>query len=126
MNGIEAAVAGRVSSETIEVKTSQAGKSWTAFSVRVGEGESIEYIRVSAIEPKAERLAVELKKGDGVYCEGRLTLWRSVKDGIEKASLQMAASRQDGQRTGNGQADEAARNWQRPLDAEIPFAAEVR
>ena len=91
MIGIEAALVGRVASDTIELKTSQAGKPWTAFSIGVGEGDPVEWVRISAFGAVAERLAGELTKGQTVYCEGRLQLWRARKDGVEKASLQLAA-----------------------------------
>jgi single-stranded DNA-binding protein len=91
MTGIEAALVGRVASDTIELKTSQAGKPWTAFSIGVGEGDTLEWVRISVFGAVAERLAGELTKGQTVYCEGRLQLWRARKDGVEKASLQIAA-----------------------------------
>jgi single-stranded DNA-binding protein len=137
MNGIEAAVAGRVSSETIEVKTSQAGRKWAAFSVAVsvadGESDGVEFVRISVFHDLAERLAGELKKGYRVHCVGRLQLSRYRKEGVEKASLQLAAWKveplgaaalgrkpkpkappHDVERGANGQADAAQRDWQRP------------
>jgi single-stranded DNA-binding protein len=142
MTGIEAALVGRVASEGVELRTSQAGKPWAAFSVCVGEGDNVEFVRVSVFADLAQRLAGELKKGDKVHCVGRLQLSRYRKEGVEKTSLQIAAwkveplgaaalgrkrkpksAEQDDQRPANGQADAAVRDWQRPPagEAEIPF-----
>ena len=143
---IEAAIMGQVTSETpIELRTSQSGKRWAAFSVGIGEAENREYVRVSIFDDLAARLAAELSKGDKVYCEGRLQLSRWVKDGTEKTSLQIAAwkcvkvgasaigrnkpprkpktPRQTDERSANGQADAAMRDWQPPPadDVQIPF-----
>jgi single-stranded DNA-binding protein len=139
---IEAAILGQVTSETIELRTSQSGKKWAACSIGIGEAESREYVRVSIFDDLAERLSTELKKGDKVYSEGRLQLSRWLKDGAEKTSLQIAAWKcmkvgasaigknrarkskaphQNDERGSNGQGKEVARDWQRPLDDQIPF-----
>ena len=60
---IEAAFTGVMVSETIELKTSQAGKPWTAFNVEVGEGDGRQYVRVSVFNGLAECAASELAKG---------------------------------------------------------------
>ena len=142
MSGIEAAVAGRVASEGVELRTAQSsGKAWASFSVAVGESDSVEFVRISVFEDLAQRLAGEVKKGDKVHCVGRLQLNRWKKDGVERFGLQLAAwkveplgaaalgrkpkpkaPRQDKERGTNGQID-AARGWQAQLDGdrEIPF-----
>jgi single-stranded DNA-binding protein len=140
MSSIEAALTGRVASETIELRTSQAGKPWTSFSVAVGEGDNVEFVRISAFAELAQRLANELKKGQSVHCVGRLQLNRWRKDGTERFGLQLAAwkceplgaaalgrkpkpkaPRQDDERPANGQVDARKGDWQRPLDDAIPF-----
>ncbi len=70
MTGIDAAMVGVVMSDTIALKTSQAGKAWTALSVGVGEGDNRQYVRVSLFNGLAERAAAELAKGTKVYIEG--------------------------------------------------------
>jgi single-stranded DNA-binding protein len=151
MNGIEAALVGRVASESVELRTSQTtGKKWARVSLAVGHGDDVEWVSVSMFDEVAERICATASKGISLYCEGRLHVWRSKKDGVEKANLQLTAWKaqvvgaaalgrnkpkkprapQDGdQPAANGPVGEAARNWQAPLGADrdgIPFAPEWR
>jgi single-stranded DNA-binding protein len=90
-SGIEGALTGRITSESIELRRSAAGKAWTSFSVRVGDGDAAEYVRITAFGSLAERLCGELEQGAVVHCSGRLELNRWRKDGVEKVNLQMVA-----------------------------------
>jgi single-stranded DNA-binding protein len=140
----EAAIVGAMVSEAVEVKTSQTGKKWAAFKVAVGEGDNRQYARISVFGGLAERLAGELKKGDRVYVEAhsvRLNEYTN-RDGEKRSGIQMIASRVEKAGAGaigrnrirkpkaprgndeggtNGQGNEVARDWQRPLDDQIPF-----
>jgi single-stranded DNA-binding protein len=95
MNGIEAAFCGRVTSESIELKTSKTTKVWAAFNVAIGTGDNVQWARIAVFEDLAERLAGELKKGDRIYCEGTLRLesWSDKKTGEPRSGLSVAAWR---------------------------------
>ena len=95
MNGIDAAMMGTLVSDTIELRTSQAGKKWAAFNVGVGESENRQYVRISVFNGLAERAAAELTKGTKIYVEGhslRLSDWTS-RDGEKRSGLQMVGSK---------------------------------
>jgi single-stranded DNA-binding protein len=118
--------------------------------VGIGDGDARQYVRISVFGSLAERLAVELAKGAKVYVEAhslRMSEWTSRTSGEVRTGLQAVAtkvekigtsvighnrpkkpraSKNTDQPTANGGGGEAARNWQAPLDAEIPFAPEVR
>jgi single-stranded DNA-binding protein len=142
MNSIEAALIGRVASETIEARTSAGGKLWTAFNVAVGDADSVQWVRVSVFGERAERLAAELKKGDKLYIDGhslRLSEWVG-RDGEKRSGLQMVGAKVEkigagaiGQNrsrkskpAGETKDDQArpsngAKDWQRPLDDSVLF-----
>lgn len=92
MHGIETAFIARVGTDTIEVKTSQAGKPWTSFSACVGD--DTQWVTVVAFGDRAQQLAGHLHKGDKIYAEGRLKLdtWTG-KDGEARTGLNVAAWR---------------------------------
>ena len=65
-----------------------AGKRYLTFAAGVGEGETIQWIRVACFGDRAQELASLLRKGSRVYCEGRLRLdeWES-KDGDKRRGI---------------------------------------
>jgi single stranded DNA-binding protein len=91
MNGIEAALTGRLGTEP-ELKISQAGKPWAAFNVGVGDGDNVQWVRIAVFGERARELSAVLHKGDRVYVEGaiRLNEWTG-KDGEKRAGLSVAA-----------------------------------
>jgi single-stranded DNA-binding protein len=92
MNGIETAFIARVGTDTIEVKTSQAGKPWASFSACVGDGDEAQWVKLVVFGDRAQQLAGHLHKGDKIYAEGRLKLdtWTG-KDGQQRAGIKVAA-----------------------------------
>jgi single-stranded DNA-binding protein len=91
MNGSEAAFIARVVTEP-ELKTSQAGKAWTAFSACVSDGDDAPWVKVVAFGDRAQQLAGHLHKGDRIYAEGRLKLeaW-TAKDGQQRTGIKVSA-----------------------------------
>jgi single-strand DNA-binding protein len=91
MNGIETALIARVGTEP-ELKTSQAGKPWAAFSACVGDGDEAQWIKLVVFGDRAQQLAGHLHKGDRIYAEGRLKLeaW-TAKDGQQRTGIKVAA-----------------------------------
>jgi hypothetical protein len=139
MTGIEAALSGRVASESIELRTSSSQKALGGLQCLRRPRRHVEWIRVSVIQFSCREYRHGGQERRQRHCEGRPEVWRSKKDGVEKASLQLTAwkvekigasvigrSRPKKPRrrrmrpplTG-GRA--SARDWQRSLDAEIPF-----
>jgi len=90
MNGIEAALEGRVG-QAPTMRTSKAGKPWCTFSVAVGADDNLTWVGVSAFGKQAEDLE-GLEKGVRIYVEGRLTLetW-TASDGAQRTGLKLAA-----------------------------------
>jgi hypothetical protein len=94
MNGIDAAMVGAVVSDTIELRTSQAGKKWSAFSVGVGEGDNRQFVGISVFSSLA--FVVDLKKGDKVYIEAhslRISEWTSRTTGEVRTGLQAVGTK---------------------------------
>jgi single-strand DNA-binding protein len=91
MNGIETAFIARVGTEP-ELKSSQAGKPWAAFSACVGDGDEAEWVKLVVFGDRAQQLAGHLHKGDRIYAEGRLKLeaWTG-KEGKERTGIKVAA-----------------------------------
>jgi single-strand DNA-binding protein len=143
---IEAAFIGRVGTEP-ELKTSQAGKPWTAINVAVGKDGETQWVRVAAFGETAEHLIGRVVKGDRIYVEGdlRLNQWTD-REGKPRSGLSVAARKVEklgdigrnrplnpngsretgtvGQRPASNPANSArlpARDWQRPIDESIPF-----
>lgn len=69
---IEAAFFG-VLGRDAELKTSQAGKAYLRLNVRVGDGDSAQWVSVLSFDERALEVADKLVAGAKVYCEGRLT-----------------------------------------------------
>lgn len=83
---IEAAFFGTLGRDS-EPKTSKAaGKPYLRLAVRIGDGESAQWISVNSFDASAD--PEKLKKGARVYVEGRLSLdtWTG-KDGTERTGL---------------------------------------
>jgi single-strand DNA-binding protein len=146
MNNIECALIGRVASEAIELKTSQAGKPWARFNAAVGQGDDVQWLQVACFGEIAEHLVSTVRKGDRIYCEGtlRLNSWTD-RDGQPRSGLPVAAWKVEklGQigrsksrkpkappegddpappsANGGHHSTVDARDWQRPLDDAIPF-----
>ena len=104
MNGIHMAATGRVTFEP-ELKYTQGGKALLVFSMVVDQGYAATegraapdppYLRVTAWDDVAAALADTLKKGGGVYVEGRLKhdKWEG-KAGDPKCGLSVSAWRVD-------------------------------
>jgi single-stranded DNA-binding protein len=74
-----------------DARTSKAGKPWVRLRVGVGKDDSLQWVQISVFG-KAADTAATLKKGDRVYCEGRITLdtWRG-NDGVERHTLAVVA-----------------------------------
>ena len=126
MNGrIETAFVATVATAP-ERKTSPGGKAWAAFNVRVGDGDNVQWLRISAFAEAAE-IAMGLQKGTSCYIEGNLVLrtWRT-EAGEQRAGLNVMANRLEalGQIGRRRQSRAPARtgpktpsdDWQRPLD----------
>ena len=151
---IEAALTGVLGRDP-ELKTSQAGKPWTRVSLAVvhdkgSDAEATTWVSVACFGEVAEKLCSAAKKGMKVYAEGTLKLgeWTD-RTGEKRLGLQLAAwharvvgagalgknkpprKKDTGHQRTVKQPSEAVRHWQRPpagaaVDAEIPFAPEVR
>lgn len=70
-----------------ESKTSKAGKPYLRINVRVGEGEAVQWVNVTAFDESAINTADKFVKGARVYVEGRLTLDQWEKDDEKRAGL---------------------------------------
>ena len=90
MIGIECAFVGRMG-QPPSIRESRNGKPWASFTVGVGEGDSLQWVRVAAFGDMATA-AASLEKGTSVYVEGRIRLDAWQKDGQERHGLSVAAS----------------------------------
>lgn len=91
MNGnIEAAFVGRLGQDP-ELRTSKAGAPWLRLNVAVGQDDDLTWVSTAVFGQRAEELSGHLRKGDKVYCEGRLELRTWEKDGQVQAGLNVAA-----------------------------------
>lgn len=90
MKGIACAFEGRLGRDA-EMKTTNAGRAFLAFSVIVGEDDDAQWLNVSAWSDHLTELAPSLVKGVEVYIQGKLKLrhWQST-DG-PRAGLQVSA-----------------------------------
>jgi single-strand DNA-binding protein len=84
---IEAAFFGNLGRDA-ELKTSRAGKQYLRLNMRVGEGEAVQWVNVTAFDESAIEAADKFTKGARVYCEGRLSLdeW-TANDGAKRTGL---------------------------------------
>jgi single-stranded DNA-binding protein len=90
---IEVALDGRLGNPP-QSRTSPAGKPWTSFSLAADvQGEDTEWVSVAAFGDVAAGLPSDLSKGERLYVEGKLTVWRHKGPGGLKASLSVAATR---------------------------------
>jgi single-strand DNA-binding protein len=87
MSQIEAAFFG-VLGRDCESKVSKNGKPYLRLAVRVGDGESSQWINVTSFDADAIAAADRLTKGARLYVEGRLQLdeWQA-QDGTAKHGL---------------------------------------
>jgi single-stranded DNA-binding protein len=71
-----------------EAKTSKGGKAYVRLNVRVGDGDSGQWITATVFDTAAIEVADKLVKGARVYIEGRLTLdeW-TAQDGAKRHGL---------------------------------------
>src|SRR5687768_8155214 len=99
MNGIIAAVQGRLPKDAQPLRYTANGRAFVGFSVAVhddkrGESDPTEWVRVTLWGEIAERLDGTLTKGREVYAEGRLRLksWTTT-EGIDRPSLEVSAWR---------------------------------
>jgi single-stranded DNA-binding protein len=87
MSGIEAAMFGALGRDA-EAKTSKTGKHYLRMNIRVGDGDTAQWINATVFDTKAIEAADRLVKGTRIYLEGRLTLdeW-STPDGGKRHGL---------------------------------------
>jgi single-stranded DNA-binding protein len=71
-----------------EAKTSKGGKAYVRLNVRVGDGDTGQWITATVFDAEAIEVADKLVKGARVYLEGRLTLdeW-TAQDGAKRHGL---------------------------------------
>jgi single-strand DNA-binding protein len=146
LSTIDASFIGRAGSVP-ELKTSQKGHPWCAFSCAVGNGSDtteVTWIRVTAFGSLAQQLCETVEKGTKLYCEGRLSLSTFTgRDGEQRTGLQLAAHHVTRMAPGANKperrkAPPAAASFARPMDTDsrpaggrpvedtIPFGPEVR
>jgi Single-strand binding protein family len=87
MSGIEAAFFGALGRDA-ESKVSKSGKPYLRLNVRVGDGDSAQWVSVMCFDEKAIEAAGQMIKGARIYCEGRIEIseW-SARDGSPKHGL---------------------------------------
>jgi single-stranded DNA-binding protein len=84
---IEAAFLGTLGKDA-ERKTSQNGKAYLRLNVRVGDGQTAQWVAVTTFDEDAVAIPGGFSKGAAVYIEGKLTLdhWTAA-DGEKRAGL---------------------------------------
>jgi single-stranded DNA-binding protein len=91
MREIECATEGRVVSD-VETRTSKAGKPYARFRLVVGDGDTAQWLSVTAIGPKAMEVVPSLAKADSLYLEGSIKLEKwTGQDGVERSGLSVLA-----------------------------------
>ena len=136
---IEAAFLGVLGREA-EAKTSKTGKPYLRLSVRVGDGDSAQWVSVICFDASALEAASQFVAGARVYSEGKLSLdeW-TAQDGIKRQGLSMLSFHCRLAQIGR---NKPAKSYPRKVsqkpskpiepagqasfDDEIPFAPEVR
>jgi single-stranded DNA-binding protein len=133
---IEAASFGTLGRDA-ETKTSKAGKTYLKLNVRVGDGDTPQWISVMAFDQEAIAAADRMLKGAKVYIEGRLSLdeWTGA-DGAKRHGLSVMSFHcrlsPIGRNKPNRQSDREATTPYAPagngpaFNDDIPFAPEVR
>jgi single-stranded DNA-binding protein len=86
---IEVAFDGRLTSDAHD----GAGNPMATFSVAVGRGDETQWLSVAVFDNLMSELPADLGKGERVYCEGRLTVASWEKDGVQRTTLRVAATR---------------------------------
>lgn len=144
MSQIECALFG-VLGRDAEPKISQSGKSYLRLSIRVGDGDSAQWVSVLAFDERALEVAEKLVAGARVYVEGKLNTseWTG-QDGEKRFGLSVMSwhcrlsqigrqkvrrERSDATVAGgyaSPRSAPAGRLSGAPFDDEIPFSAEWR
>lgn len=87
MSAIECAFFGTLGRDA-EPKTSQSGKPYLRLNVRVGDGDSAQWVGVLSFDERALEVAEKLVAGARVYVEGRLSTNEWVgQDGEKRFGL---------------------------------------
>jgi single-stranded DNA-binding protein len=75
-------------SHRCEPKTSANGKPYLRLSVRVGDGDAVQWVTVLAFDDEAIAQADKFEQGSKVYIEGRISIneWTG-RDGEKKTGL---------------------------------------
>jgi|SRR5215471_2067427 len=89
---IEVALEGRLGAPP-QWRTSARGKPYLSISIAAGSGDAVEWVIVAAFDQLAADLPANLEKGERLYCEGKLTVWRRDSASGPKASLSVAATK---------------------------------
>lgn len=131
MSGIDAAFFGALGRDA-ESKVSGSGKRYVRLNVRVGDGDTAQWVNVTAFDAKAIEVAEKLIKGARVYIEGRLSLdeW-TAQDGAKRHGLSAVSwhcrlaeigRNKPKRETGASEAQAPKSNTARPaFDDDIPF-----
>jgi single-stranded DNA-binding protein len=73
VSAIEAAMFGTLGRDG-EAKTSKTGKLYLCLNIRVGDGDTAQWVSATVFDAKAIELADKMLKGASVYLEGRISL----------------------------------------------------
>jgi single-stranded DNA-binding protein len=84
---IEAAFLGTLGKDA-ELKTSKGGKAYLRLNVRIGDGQTAQWVAVTTFDEDATAMPGGFIKGAAVYVEGKLTLDRwTATSGEKRAGL---------------------------------------
>jgi single-stranded DNA-binding protein len=87
MSGIETAFFGVLAADA-EQKVSKADRRYLRFRVRVGDGDSAQWVSVMCFGEKAIDVAEQMTKGARVYVEGRIEISKwAGQDGAQHHGL---------------------------------------
>jgi single-strand DNA-binding protein len=84
---VECALLGTIARD-VEKRTSKSGREYLKFSVRVGDGDTAQFVSVMLFGDDVAELAGKLSKGSRIYVEGslRLDTWEQ-QDGTKRSGL---------------------------------------